>query len=68
MDAHVSVAPSNFHTPEELAMRWKCSTAHIRNLIHRGVLRGIRIGTLWRIPVSEAEAYERHSQQMIEAA
>lgn len=67
MDAYVSTAPSNFHTPEELAMRWKCSTAHIRNLIHRGALRATKIGVLWRVPTSEAEAYERRSQ-MIEAA
>jgi excisionase family DNA binding protein len=68
MDASISAALSNFHTPEELAMRWKCSTAHVRNLIHRGALQAIKIGVLWRVPTSEVHSFERHFPSIAKAA
>src|SRR5262245_65869018 len=46
------------HTPETLAAKWRCSSRHVRNLIHRGELECFRIGKLVRIRVEAVEDYE----------
>jgi hypothetical protein len=50
---------NNVYTPETLAERWRCSGAHIRNMIKRGDLAGFRYGgKLLRISAAVVAAYE----------
>jgi hypothetical protein len=44
--------------PYQLAERWECSPAHVRNLCRRGDLRHFRIGKEYRIPVEIVEGIE----------
>ena len=45
--------------PCDVAERWQCSEAHVRNLYRRGELRGFRAGgKLLRFKVEDVEAYE----------
>ena len=46
------------YTVATLAQRWACSEGTIRNMIRRGELAHIRLGTLIRIPASEVERIE----------
>ena len=42
-------------TPAMLADHWHCSERHVRNLINRGELRGVRLGgKLLRIRMCDA--------------
>ena len=51
---------SDTFTPDEVAKRWKCSAAHVRNLITNGELEAFRLGgKLLRIKASAIEDYER---------
>lgn len=45
-------------TVDQLAARWACSPAHVRNLIHRRELFAFRAGRLIRIAASEVERFE----------
>lgn len=46
-------------TPEQVALRWGCSSNHVRNLIKRGDLRAFRLGErLLRVPIDAVEEYE----------
>jgi hypothetical protein len=44
--------------PIDVADRWQCSEAHVRNLHKRGLLRGFRPGRMLRFTLAEVEAYE----------
>jgi len=50
--------PARPYTPETLAERWGCSSAHIRAMIRRGELVHFRLGKLLRISAVEVERYE----------
>lgn len=46
-------------SPEQLASRWQCSASTVRNLIHGGKLRSIRVGAkLIRIPAQAVREFE----------
>ncbi len=50
----------NCLTPEQLAVRWHCSSNTIRNLIVSGKLDAYRVGKkLLRIPAAAVEEYEQ---------
>ncbi len=58
--AQESDVGSDTYTPDEVAKRWKCSAAHVRNLITNGELEAFRLGgKLLRIKGSAIEDYER---------
>lgn len=44
-------------TPEEVADYLRLAVRTIYALLKRGELRGIKIGRVWRIPLSEVQAY-----------
>ena len=48
-----------FLTPYEFAQRTNCSEAHIYRQLLAGRLEAIRIGTLWRLPVSQLTRHAR---------
>ena len=51
--------PARPYTPETLAERWGCSSAHVRSMIRRGELAHFRLGgKLLRIAAREVERYE----------
>lgn len=45
-------------TPETLAQRWQCSAETVRQMVHRGDLRGFRVGRMIRIPWDAVEEVE----------
>jgi integrase len=45
-------------TPDSLAHRWLCSESHIRKLLSAGLLKGFKIGKLWRIAAQEVQRFE----------
>ena len=50
----------DIYTPEMVADMWGCSAQHVRNLINRGELRAMRLGSrLIRIPAKAVEDYEQ---------
>jgi excisionase family DNA binding protein len=49
-----------FLTPYEFAQRTNCSEAHIYRQLLAGRLDAIRIGTLWRLPVSQLTRQPRN--------
>lgn len=46
----------------DVASAWGCSHQHVRNLIKRGELPAIRIGSLFRIRPDDVEAYENREE------
>jgi excisionase family DNA binding protein len=52
-----NLGPKPF-SPETLAERWGCSAEKVRQMVHRGELRGFRLGKLIRIKAIEVERYE----------
>lgn len=46
-------------SPDLLADRWQCSAETVRQMIHRGELRGFRVGRMIRIPWDAVEEIER---------
>jgi excisionase family DNA binding protein len=46
------------YTPETLGAVWGVSAATVRNLIHRGDLRGFRVGRQFRIRPQAVEEFE----------
>ena len=42
-------------TPLQLARLAQCSRQHITNLLASKEIKGVRFGSLWRIPLPEAE-------------
>lgn len=47
----------------QLAHRWQCSRQHIYNLIRRGDLPALRLGTLVRIRRADMDAYEARASE-----
>lgn len=47
--------------PEMLAERWSCSAETVRQMFHRGDLRGFRVGRMIRIPWDAVEEVEGRS-------
>lgn len=45
-------------TPDMLAERWQCSAETVRQMVHRGELRGFRVGRMIRIPWDAVEEVE----------
>ncbi|WP_308721482.1 helix-turn-helix domain-containing protein [Komagataeibacter xylinus] len=46
----------------DVATAWGCSHQHVRNLIKRGELPAIRIGSLFRIRPDDVVAYENREK------
>ncbi|MEG3348366.1 helix-turn-helix domain-containing protein [Novacetimonas sp. GS1] len=46
----------------DVASTWGCSHQHVRNLIKRGELPAIRIGSLFRIRPDDVVAYENREK------
>jgi hypothetical protein len=46
-------------TPKDVGGRWKVSERTVTGLARRGILPGIRIGKLWRFPISAIEDFEQ---------
>ena len=46
-------------TVEELAERWRCSRDVIYDMLRRKKLRGVKLGSSYRIGAAEVERYER---------
>lgn len=44
--------------PTDVAARWQCSGDHVRKLCRTGRLRAMRLGTDWRLSLTDVEAYE----------
>lgn len=42
---------------ESLAKWWDCQPRTLRSWIETGELRGVKLGSQWRIPVSEANRF-----------
>lgn len=55
------------YTPATLAARWGCSDTLVYDLLNSGVLRGFRLGKLWRIPSEAVEEYESRPVVIAEA-
>ena len=53
----LSMTPRPF-TPDQVAERWGCSSATIRNLCRRGELAHFRVGKEYRIPARIVEKVE----------
>ena len=51
-----------FLTPYEFAQRTNCSEAHIYRQLLAGRLEAIRIGILWRLPVSQLTRHQRRKE------
>lgn len=50
-------------TPAELAARWGVSDTFVYNLLNSGTLPSFKLGgKLWRIKLSDVEAYECRAQ------
>lgn len=53
-------SPSPYMTIQQVADRWRVSTAAVRRLIADGSLRAFRISTkIIRLRISDVEAYEQ---------
>ena len=48
----------NYLTPNEIAARWRVSGLTVRNIVNRGDMEALKIGTAYRIPIEEVERYE----------
>lgn len=46
-------------TPEQLARRQNCGVETIRRKLRAGEIRALKVGKLWRVPLSFVEEYER---------
>ncbi len=64
-----TASKSMFLTPDEIAREWRCTGAHVRNLINAGQLRGFRVGSKIIVKASDAAAYlERGATSAAKAA
>ena len=45
-------------TLKELAYRWGCSYQHVRNMCVGGIIPAFRIGRIFRVKLTDVEAYE----------
>lgn len=48
-----------FLNSNQLAERWGVTPQHIRNLVARGDLQGLRLGRIVRIPIAAVEEKEQ---------
>jgi excisionase family DNA binding protein len=58
----VMAKDAKFLTVKEVAGQLRISEKHTRRLLQDGVLRGIRLGDLWRIPISQIERLEKETR------
>jgi excisionase family DNA binding protein len=47
-----------FWAAEELAVRWGIIGSTVREMIRRGDLAAMKIGTIWRVADTEVQRYE----------
>lgn len=42
-----------------LAHRWSCSTDVVYDMLRKGILKGFKVGSNWRINAAEVDKYEQ---------
>lgn len=55
-------------TVAQLAARWQCSDGHVYGLIHDGLLKAFKVGTLLRVRAEEVDRIENTTVEPIEPA
>jgi len=48
---------------KELSSRWSVSEKTIGNLIRKGKLKAMRVGSQWRVPSEEVARFEKQAQE-----
>ena len=46
------------YSVHDLAQRWQCSQQAIYDMLRSGVIRGFKIGSMWRVSLNEIRAWE----------
>ncbi|REE76805.1 excisionase family DNA binding protein [Rhodococcus wratislaviensis] len=54
---------ADFWTTKDLANRWVISERQVRDMAAAREIPALRVGKLWRFPVTRIEAWERSNQR-----
>lgn len=52
---------------EEVAARWGITDGMVRRMLREGSLRGMRVGSAWRVPTDAIVAYEEAHMTEVKA-